>query len=168
MTAIWSANKTWAAGDLLKAADYNQYIRDNLDWLKGRPWGYVYDFDGTVFTTTSSSFQAVASTDAVTTTGGRVLVLAWGTVLLPTASGVVAYVTIYEDGANKGDATEGMASSVAYTSAVLTRMPFCLAYVTPTAPTPGDHEWKIYIRNSDNANTVGFKTIGLSAFEIGV
>jgi hypothetical protein len=163
MTATWTANKTWASGEVVTAAMLNQYVRDNLDWLKGRPYGTEQDFDGTFFSTTSSSFQDTGANSTLTTTGGRVLVLCFGTWIIGnTATG--GRMTIYEDGVNKGDATEGMIRFVGVTNAATG---FCFAYITPTAPTAATHEWKIYLRSTDNTNAMSITQYQINAIEIG-
>jgi hypothetical protein len=162
MTATWSSNKTWTAGEVVTAAMMNQYIRDNLDWLKGRPYISEQDFDGTFFSTTSSSFQDTGADAALTTTGGRVMVVCFGTILTASTA-TQAYLTIYEDGANKGDASEGMQGGTNNNA----RMPFCLVYITPTAPTAAAHTWKTYLRSGDNTNAATIKAYQMWAIEIG-
>jgi hypothetical protein len=163
MTATWTANKTWASGEVVTAAMMNQYIRDNLDWLKGRPTAYESDFDGTFFNTTSSSFQDTGANADITTTGGRVMVVAFGSFLIGNTA-TNAVLTVYEDGVNKGDATEGMQYLVAATNG---RVPFCICYITPTAPTAAAHTWKLYLRSTDNTNSANIKQYQMWAMEIG-
>jgi hypothetical protein len=163
MTSTWTANRTWTDGELVNASIMNQYIRDNLDWLKGRPYISEQDFDGTFFSTTSSSFQDTGADAVLTTTGGRVLVLAFGSVTVGNGA-TSAVLTLYEDGVNKGDATEGMQYQ---TSATNGRVPFCMAYITPTAPTAAAHTWKVYLRSTDNTNSAAIKQYQMWAIEIG-
>jgi hypothetical protein len=163
MTATWTANKTWASGEVVTAAMLNQYVRDNLDWLKGRPYIQEQDFDGTFFSTTSSTFQDSGADAVLTTTGGRVMVVAWGSVLIGNTA-TNAVLTLYEDGSNVGNATEGMQYLVAATNG---RVPFCICYITPTAPTAAAHTWKVYLRSTDNTNSANIKQIQMWAIEIG-
>lgn len=70
MTATWTANRTWTAGELVTAAIMNTYIRDNLDWLKKPTESGNITFSSD-FTTTSASFVDVTGqTTTLTTNGG--------------------------------------------------------------------------------------------------
>jgi hypothetical protein len=162
MTSNWTANRTWIDGELVNATLMNTYVRDNLDWLKVRPYISEQDFDGTFYTTSSASFQDTGANGSLTTTGGRVLVVAWGTVL-DSSSATSAQLTIYEDGANKGDGTIGMQALLANN----TSLPFCMVYITPTAPTAAAHEWKLYMRSTSGANAVSITQYQMWAIEIG-
>jgi hypothetical protein len=163
MTSTWTANRTWTDGELVNASIMNQYVRDNLDWLKGRPYGTEQDFDGTFFSTTSSSFQDTGANATLTTTGGRVLVIVFGTTVVGNTA-TSGRLTIYEDGVNKGDATEGMQAALSTTNG---KHPFCMVYITPTAPTAAAHEWKIYLRSTDNTNAMSITQYQINAIEIG-
>lgn len=66
MTATWTANRTWSAGEIVTAAIMNTYVRDNLDWLK-TPIDSQAIFS-TTFTTTSASYVDVTGA-TVTLTG---------------------------------------------------------------------------------------------------
>jgi hypothetical protein len=163
MTAIWTAPKTWTAAELLTASDFNTYVRDNFDWLKGRPYISEQDFDGTFFSTTSSSFQDTGADAILTTTGGRVLVVCFGTTVIGNTA-TSARLTIYEDGVNKGDATEGMQAALSTTNG---KHPFSMVYITPTAPTAAAHTWKVYLRSTDNTNAITITQYQMWAIEIG-
>lgn len=163
MTATWTTPATVVDGTLYGATWFNQYLRDNLDWLKGRPVAASADFDGTVYSTTSSSFQDTGLAATITTTGGRVLVVAWGSVSVSNSS-TAALVTLYEDGVNKGDATEGMQRFNIATSAVGA---FAIAYITPTAPTAAAHTWKLYLRGTDGVQSAIIKQCQIWTIEIG-
>jgi hypothetical protein len=163
MTAIWTANRTWVDGEIVTAAMMNQYLRDNLDWLKGRPQVNASDFDGTVYSTTSSTFQDTGLSATLTTTGGRVMVVAWGSWLIDN-SATNGVLTLYEDGVNVGNSTEGMQYLVAASNG---RVPFAIAYITPTAPTAASHTWKLYLRSTNGVNTANIKQYQMWATEIG-
>lgn len=70
MTATWTANRTWTAGELVTASIMNTYVRDNLDWLKTplESGGITFAAD---FTTTSTTYVDVTGvTTTITTKGG--------------------------------------------------------------------------------------------------
>jgi hypothetical protein len=162
MTAIWTAPATMVDGVVQGAAWFNQYLKDNLEWLKGRPYVQEQDFDGTFFTTSSATFQDTGADAALTTTGGRVMVVCWGTILVASTS-TNGYLTIYEDGVNKGDATAGMQTAVQNSPPV----PFSMVYITPVAPTAAAHTWKVYLRSSSGAANVSITQYQMWAIEIG-
>lgn len=163
MTATWTTPRTWATGEVVTAAQLNQYLRDELDWLKGRPAAYESDFDGTFFSTTSSSFQDTGANAALTTTGGRVMVVCFGSVLTANST-TQPILTLYQDGANMGDATLGMTYTQQGTAGIT---PFAIVYITPTAPTAAAHEWKVYMRSLDNVQAATIKQYQMWAIEIG-
>jgi hypothetical protein len=107
MTATWTANRTWVAGEVVTAAIMNQYIRDNLDYLKARPLLDVSDLDGTVSNTTSTSFVDITGASGdITSSTGRILCIATLTV-----SGNGANNSVYTfsvGGTDAGNATYGL------------------------------------------------------------
>lgn len=166
MTATWTAPATYVDGVLIDAADLN-LVRDNLEWLKGHPYGTEQDFDGTVYSSSSTSFADTGITSgSLTTTGGRVAVACFGTFGGAIGNNVVAALTLYEDGVNMGDATLGMTAQSSYSSGTTHRKPFGMFYITPTAPSAGAHEWKLYAKTS--ADTLVLYAAFIAAFELGV
>lgn len=73
----WTTPKTWTAGNTLTAAELNEQVRDNLDFLYNKP-GADYVMDEAVnYTTTSTTFVDVDASNlalTITTGGGDVLV----------------------------------------------------------------------------------------------
>lgn len=173
LTETWSDIPTtigtdgFVASTVAQSAKMNEGVLQNLMWLKKRPFATEQDFDGTFFSTTSSAFQDTGANAALTTTGGRVAVVCFGSVDQGSAANTQAILTLYEDGVNKGDATFGMQYVNMY-SVANSVVPFCMFYVTPTAPAAGAHEWKLYLRNGNNVNSVSIKTQYIAAFEVGV
>lgn len=169
LSATWSDILTtigtdgFIASTVAQSAKMNQGVLQNLLWLKGRPYALVSDFDGTVFSTTSSTFQDTGIAATLTTTGGRVLVVAFGTVTTADST-IFAHLTMYQDGVNAGHTTEGMVKAKSLSNGLTA--PFCLAYLTPTAPSEAAHTWKVYLRSSGTAS-VGITQIQMWALEIG-
>lgn len=164
MPATWTDPRTWVDLDLVTAADLNEQVRDNLLWLKERPIANESDFDGTFFNTTSSTWQDTGADAALTTTGGRVLVVAFGGVYVG-GSSTAAHLTLYQDGSNVGNATEGMMQARNPANALYS--PFAIVYITPAAPTAAAHTWKLYMKSSDNAANVYIRAYQMWAIEIG-
>lgn len=162
MTATWTAPRTWSAGELVTAAMLNAHVRDNLEWLKGRPIDTQQDFDGTFFAASTASWATTGADVAITTTGGRVMVVAFGACYGTNTADIS--LTIYEDGVNKGDATVGMTTDYVTNGSSI---PFCICYVTPTAPTAAAHTWTLYAKGDDASGNVAVTQVQMWAIEIG-
>lgn len=77
----WTTPKTWQVDELLTAADLNTHLRDNLNALKAPPTHAIWRDNGAAYSTTSTAFVPVDSTNlkaTLTTNGGDVLVWFWG------------------------------------------------------------------------------------------
>lgn len=102
---VWTEPKTWVAEPLV-AADLNTYLRDNLNALKEPPSAH-YELDESAdYTTTSTSFVNVDSTDGklslkINTNGGDVLVGFHGYVQPGTGNDIV-FFDIEVDGVRVG------------------------------------------------------------------
>ncbi len=74
----WTTPDTRSAGDVLSAANYNTYLRDNLNYLfSGRPKFAILRDNGASYTTTSTSFVDVDATNlkgTLTLSGSAVLI----------------------------------------------------------------------------------------------
>lgn len=73
----WTTPKTWVVDAALTASDMNTYISDNLEALKDPPSDSYECNEASDYTTSSTSFVDVDSTNlalTITTTGGDVLV----------------------------------------------------------------------------------------------
>jgi hypothetical protein len=142
MTAIWTLPRTWATGEIVTAAMLNQYLRDELDYLKARPVARVSDLDGTVLSTTSATFVDITGATVNITTSGssRLLILASGSATFPNAN--VSYVTALVDGTNQGDSSLGMVSGTFATTPV----PWSLVFLTSAAVADGAHTVKLQAR----------------------
>ncbi len=73
----WTTPDTRSAGDVLSAANYNTYLRDNLNYLfSGRPKFAILRDNGASYTTTSLTFLDVDGTNlkgTLTVSGTAVL-----------------------------------------------------------------------------------------------
>lgn len=73
----WTTPKTWNDGDVLTAAELNEQVRDNLNFLFDKP-GAISNLDEAAnYTTTSTTFVDIDATDlskTITTSGGDVLI----------------------------------------------------------------------------------------------
>lgn len=107
MTATWTQPRTWATGELTTAAQFNQHIRDNLDWLKTPTAGTV-TWPTANFTTTSTSFVDVTGlTTTITGNGGGFDV--YFTALCTNSSlGATTYFDILVDSVSVSALTNGV------------------------------------------------------------
>ena len=105
----WTTPKTWVTGEALTASDLNTHVRDNLDYLKDAiddltspPTDHYECDEASDYTTTSTSFVAVDSTNlrlTITTNGGDVLIVFTGSVA-NSAAGYRTYLDIEVDDAS--------------------------------------------------------------------
>lgn len=161
MTAIWTTPPAMTDGYLMNASYWNQYIRDNFDYLKGRPVARVSDLDGTVSNTTSTSFTDVTGASLSITTSGtsRLLIMAnwwWSpsTSLIPTMTALV-------DGVNQGDATNGLASTLTGINT-----PAMGAFIHLTTATVADGAHTVKLQYKTNTGTLTVSGFNLTVMEV--
>jgi hypothetical protein len=161
MTAIWTLPRTWATGEIVTAAMLNQYLRDELDYLKARPVARVSDLDGTVSNTSSTSFVDVTgATVSITTSGSsRLLIMAnwwWST-----SVSLIPYMTALVDGVNQGDATAGLAS---LSSGINTPAMGSFVFITTAAVSDAAHTVKLQYKT--NTGTLTISGFSLAVMEV--
>lgn len=148
MTATWTMPRTWATGEIVTAVMLNAHLRDNLDYLKARPTSVVSDFDGTVASTTSTSFTDLSGMSVnITTSGSSKLRIDASGSANSGGTGVACYVTVLVDGTNQGNATYGMAHVQLSGTAG-----FSISFVTAAAVSDGAHTVKLQFRSSTGAS----------------
>lgn len=99
----WTSPKTWTA-EPLTSSDLNTHLRDNLNALKDPPSNKYTFNDSADWTTTSTSFVDIDTTDlslAITTYGGDVLVHFFGTTT--TSAGQIFFDFTVDGTRNGGD-----------------------------------------------------------------
>lgn len=69
MTATWTANRTWVAGEIVTASLLNTYVRDNLDWLK-TPTDSQAIFSSTFTATSGTAVNVTGASVTITSNGG--------------------------------------------------------------------------------------------------
>jgi hypothetical protein len=162
MTATYTANRTWASGEVVTAAIMNQYIRDNLDYLKARPVARVSDLDGTVSNTSSTSFVDVTGATVNITTSGTSRLLIAGNVCWSENVAANAFLTALVDGTNQGDATNGIVYETSLTTA---QHVAAFSFITAASVADGAHTVKLQYKTSANTLTVtSFSLIVMEVF----
>lgn len=163
MAAIYTTPRTWVASELVTASILNTHVRDNLDYLKARPVARVSDLDGTVTSTTSTSFVDMTGASVSITTSGssRLLILAQG-VWSGSLDFTTAYVAALIDGTNQGDATLGNLHNQMRIASMQT--PWTIAFVTSAAVSDGAHTVKLQYRT--NSGTLTVQQISIAVLEV--
>ena len=114
----WTTPRTWADNDLVDAADLNEQLRDNLEWVKAvidNGDSYECDEASSDYTTTSTNFTAVDSTNlrlTITTNGGDVLVGFCGSITT-TSAGYRIFLDVKLDDDYLGNDDGLLAKSIA-------------------------------------------------------
>lgn len=154
MTAIWTPPRTWTTGEIVTAAMLNEQVRDNLLWLMARGLTPTSDFDGTVGSTTSSSFTDIGNSFSLTTVKANAVVLCVCSGTAIQGNNADTYnLTLAVDGTNIGDSSRGMAQLGAATNTTYT---FALIYPYLVA-SAGAHTLKLQAKRS--AGTMAAITI---------
>jgi hypothetical protein len=165
MPAIWTTPKTWVSA-MVTSADMNTYISDLLSYLKARPVARVSDLDGTVSNTTSTSFTDITGASVSITTSGssRLLIAASGSWAL-TAGAYNGYITVDIDGANQGDATNGIVRG--YSSHIGANAgTWALSFLTPAAVSDAAHTVKLRYRSDNGAATLTIVQFSMTVAEV--
>lgn len=163
MAAIYTTPRTWTAAELVTASIMNTHVRDNLDYLKARPVARFADLDGTVLSTTSTSFVDVTGASVSITTSGssRLLIMTSGSVQ-STGATSACYFTLVVDGTNQGDASLGVQGVQAITG---TDTPFSSVFITSAAVSDGAHTVKVQFRTTGGV-TSAVRQISFAVLEV--
>lgn len=153
MTATWHAITTKSANEFITETVLNEQLRNNLEFLKSRPFNEV---NNTSRTTTSTSFvELTGSSISLTTYGGNVLIALMGTISNNTA-GAVVYLDLAIDSTRQGDTTLGLGGTTApfanYNDAV------GLAFFSTSAPSAASHSFSIYWKVSAGTGSALLRT----------
>jgi hypothetical protein len=139
MPANWSSPKNWNVGELLIASDFNAQLRDNMEWLKSRPFN-----TGTISTTTTTStsfVQMTGSSASLSSVGGNVLIIFVGGVS-NSGAGNSSSLDLAIDGTRQGDASFGLVSVHAPVANYNDMC--CMVFMTSTPPIAGSHAYSVY------------------------
>jgi hypothetical protein len=143
MPATWTTPKNWNVGELLIASDLNTHLRDNLEWLKNRPFNSAAI---SVTNTTSASFvQMTGSTVSLTSMGGNIMMVFTGSVA-GSATGNTGTLDLAIDGTRQGDVTTGL-TVIVHPAASYNDI-CCMVFMTSTPPSAAAHNYSIYWKTS--------------------
>lgn len=161
MAANWTPPATWT-GSLITVNRLNEQIRDNLEFLKDPPSASYEADEGSNYTTTSSSFVDVDSTNlslTIETAGGDVLIAFHGTVTRSASGGIVRF-DVDVDGTRVAS-DDGIIAAEPVTGA---GMPVSFVrYVTGLSP--GSHTFKLQWKINTGTATL-YAGAGTSQYDI--
>lgn len=162
MPANWTAPRTWVDLKTVNAADMNEQLRDNLLYLKARPVLAVQDLDGTIMSTSSTSWVGVTGmSGSITTVGSSKLLLMASFHWIQTGAPSTCYATVAIDGTDQGHATNGLiANSGSTTIAVFSSFNHVTAALADGAHT-------VALRTRVSSGSVDFKVASLVVMEVG-
>jgi hypothetical protein len=115
----WTTPKTWTPDEVVTATDMNIHVRDNLNALKTPPGSQVVRNNGTAYSTTSTSFVPVDSTNlkvTLTTAGGAVMVGFQGTAHADSATSRHMSFDVRIDGTTNWAESQGYAGGIVTTA----------------------------------------------------
>lgn len=139
----WTNMPTWLPDQVVGATDFNTYLTDNMTYLfSGRGGNTVVRDNGASYSSTSSSFADIDSTNLAITTSivsGKALILFTGVSIMAAAS-IQAAFDITVDGTRIGaSGNDGLVTLQAGTATH--KIPFCIAAVK-TGLSVGNHTFK--------------------------
>ena len=146
----WTTPRTWTTGELVTKTIMDTHIRDNLNALKSPPSGNVNVNAAPDYSTSSATWVYIDSTNLkveITTTGGDVLIVFFGTLKNATV-GARCYLELERDGSTYLGTNDGLMVIVpkVITSADDTQS-FCLAFLC-TGLSAGTHQFRPKWRTS--------------------
>jgi hypothetical protein len=145
----------------------NQYLRDELDYLKARPVARVSDLDGTVSNTTSTSFVDITGASVSITTSGSSRLLITGHVMWGNSGVYAGVLTVLIDGVNVGDATNGvMSQNSPATAGSPAGSNNAFSWITTAAVADGAHTVKLQYRTQNAAGTLTVYGFVLNVAEV--
>lgn len=141
----YTTPRTWSTGELVTATMMNAHVRDNFEAVKDPPTAIYNVNEGADYTTTSTSFAAIDSTDlslSITTTGGDILCVFFGMFTFSGTSTVLFDFTL--DGTLQGtnDGYTGMRPGGSNVGQGFVCLPVLLRSVSAASHTVQIH-WKL-------------------------
>ena len=149
----WVTPRTWSAGELVTASIMNAHVRDNLNALKLPAGSYNTINEGADYTTNSTSFGDIDSTDmafTITTGGGDVLIFFTASVLA-TASLTVSFDIHESVAGTQFFGNDGLVGYATTSTAISIGVAFCARI---TGLSAASHTFKIQWKVSASTATM--------------
>ncbi len=146
----WTTPADWSTQERVLASKLNAQLRDNLKWLKSRPFANVV-MTATVNTTSTSFVELTESRITFTSAGGNIFMAACG-IFSNSITGTINTFDLAIDGTRQGDATVGLTQITCPNN----NYPDCLSllYMTSSPPSADSHTYSIYWKVSANTGTI--------------
>ena len=144
----WTAPPTFTFAQAITPSDLNTYLRDNLLWLKSRPWTSA----AVTGTTTSTSFAAATASALLTSVGGNVIITFFG-YHANTSASVQCAIDFAIDGIRQGDASNGLQLFHTHSTAN-DRYSITAIFITTTPPSAGSHTYEVYRKTASGTLTL--------------
>lgn len=144
----WTAPPTFTYAQAMTVDILNTYLRDNLNWLKTRPWTSAA-ISGT---TTSAAFAAATASASLTSVGGNVVIVFQG-YHSNTSASVSCGIDFAIDGARQGDATNGLQLFHTHSTAT-DNYPITTFFITSTPPSAASHTYEVYRKTASGTLTL--------------
>lgn len=141
----WTTPETWTHLELVDATKSNLDLRDNLNWLKTRPWAVDTAAAPTILVGTPTAMTGLST--VVTCTGGNVLMM-FNCSFSGNLAGSTPVTFQW-----RIDAVQVGSSMQMYTAGANLIDAISMYYITSTPPTVGARTFTIYW-NSNGANTI--------------
>jgi hypothetical protein len=156
----WSTPPTFTTSELVPASKLTQ-LSDDLSYLLNRPKGSTFRDNGSTYTTTTTTFAAVDSTNmkqTITISGSSVLVGFAGTVFNTDAGNIgINCLDITVDGTRAGAAgTDGIVVMVDLGN--VTHQTNGSFTILVTGLSTGSHTFALVWRTNNSVNTIGLSS----------
>ncbi len=151
MPATWTTPKNWNVGELLIASDLNTHVRDNLEWLKARP--FAYQAIATTTTTSTSYVAVTGGSVSLATVGGNVLIAC----LVNAANSGAGNGNFFDlaiDSTRQGDASNGLGFISTPVSGYYDLA--LLLWMTCPPPSAGSHSYALYWKTTAGTITLNY------------
>ena len=138
----WTAARTWVSDEIVTAAQFNEQIRDNLNYLNIRPSDLYVLNEGADYTIATSTWTDVDATDlalTITTNGGDVLISFAPTILNGASTNTATYLDVTIDAVREGG-DDGLAKVLNLSPAEEHMLP--MIYLK-TGLSAGSHTFKV-------------------------
>jgi hypothetical protein len=145
----WTTPPTFSTNELFTPNTLNTYLRDNMVWLKTRPWTSAA-ISGT---TTSTSFVAATASASLTSQTGGAVLITFNGYHSNTSASVSSAITFAIDGVLQGDATNGLLLFHTHSTAN-GNMSIRPVWITSSPPAIGAHTYEVYRKTASGTLTL--------------
>ena len=154
----WTTPETWTSPELANATKLNSDLKDNMNWLKTRPW--ATDTSATPSTASTSAVVISGLSVPLTVTGGACLFLFQTSVSVAVGAGVAMNFQYRVDGTQIGS------TQTLYTDGAGLVHAVSLWHITATPPTAGARTFEMYWYVGSSTMSASSNTTRLTIVEL--